>query len=148
MSEAKHTPEPWRAYKHEWCKTKGLVAKDGRVVIVEGRAGASECGGLSAANADRIVACVNAMKGIPDPQAFRDQSDAKDKMILEMADALYEASIIVSEQWYDRTGGMRPGTPFISTDRIGKSIVKTRKAIEAYSAMVEAKDRAAMGGGE
>lgn len=55
MNEPKHTPEPWR--------------KQGTGLIIGGRAEClAEC--YAAINADRIVACVNAMAGIPGPAAY------------------------------------------------------------------------------
>lgn len=66
----KHTPEPWRINKHS----------ETSVEIADGRTTAT-CGGYSnntnpnvhlenAANAARIVSCINALAGIENPAAF------------------------------------------------------------------------------
>lgn len=68
MSNMKHTPEPWRENsqgdaEHIYCERHGAIA-----TIPHGGLNRDE----HKANAQRIVACVNAMAGIEEPQAFRD----------------------------------------------------------------------------
>ena len=53
----KHTPEPWIAVGER-------VAGDGIII--------ASCGHGNAANAARIVDCVNAFEGIDDPQGYID----------------------------------------------------------------------------
>jgi hypothetical protein len=68
LVEYKHTPEPWQAI--DLCGFD--VHADGKLIAV-----VYPCGQQNAeireANARRIVACVNAMAGIEDPQLFMRQ---------------------------------------------------------------------------
>jgi hypothetical protein len=63
MSKQKHTPEPWKVTPHPY--GTGICRNNGRVL---GSA-------YSRADAERIVACVNAMEGIDDPADMRRQLD-------------------------------------------------------------------------
>jgi hypothetical protein len=56
MKKTKHTPEPWKSTGADQNDEYGVWSVDGRNCIAEG---------LTAANARRIVACVNACAGIP-----------------------------------------------------------------------------------
>jgi hypothetical protein len=87
MSEQKHTPEPWLAegeFKQVGCLVRGLSTEwVGYVVQLNAEKYRGEvCGFQSAtnidgikpnealANATRIVSCVNALAGIPNPAEF------------------------------------------------------------------------------
>lgn len=60
MKETEHTPEPWKA------KDGGLIGPTDRPSIAQVLSKGTEQGDeLARANARRIVACVNACKGIP-----------------------------------------------------------------------------------
>lgn len=74
MSETKHTPEPWRlAASHErsefGCEPE--IVGPAHVDVDECEFVAVVCEGLNAteANAHRIVACVNALAGVEEPEA-------------------------------------------------------------------------------
>lgn len=72
MSNMKHTPEPWEAYDNSvyW---EILSEGHSLVSVFDNRYHPVPVTKEStAANAARIVACVNAMAGIEEPQAFRD----------------------------------------------------------------------------
>lgn len=66
-----HTPEPWR-FNQEEMKIKGTGDFWGRDVIANfsPKMDYSRGMGTQFANAARIVACVNAMKGIDDPEQW------------------------------------------------------------------------------
>ncbi len=56
----KHTPGPWI-----------VNSGNGEIVTTERRIATTQVGGLyDVSNAERIVACVNALEGIDDPEAF------------------------------------------------------------------------------
>ena len=73
----KHTPEPWLVDPDE----PTIHAIDRRVLIADCRVTQVAATrpprepGVDDANADRIVACVNACAGIADPAALRKQRD-------------------------------------------------------------------------
>jgi hypothetical protein len=79
---SKHTPEPWEVWKHETILPSGSKVRSISVdqKIAEGKSDIAKCwynsNGLSleesAANATRIVACVNACAGIDDPSVIPD----------------------------------------------------------------------------
>lgn len=82
MSTPKHTPEPWAAsynglymeIEHEGFYFIAVFGND-HSPLTRGS-------NIQKANADRIVACVNALAGIEDPEAFVQQAKAainKDK---------------------------------------------------------------------
>jgi len=62
-----HTPEPW---KFEIRSAKVEIQPDIAVVYVQPSRYDSSLSKARVANAARIVACVNAMAGIPDPAAL------------------------------------------------------------------------------
>ena len=63
MTESKHTPEPWRLAVGNG--RRRVMAGSGSVTTaVDPRADDNR----ARANANRIVACVNGCKGIPDPE--------------------------------------------------------------------------------
>lgn len=88
MMDAKHTPEPWYCEPHRPGSGPGTVHDwtvlgNNRIVedddpefsgacatVVAKVLGNITAGGIPEANAARIVACVNAMAGIVDPEAF------------------------------------------------------------------------------
>jgi hypothetical protein len=57
MKKTKHTPEPWKSTGADQNDEYGVWSVDGRNCIAEG---------LTAANARRIVACVNACRSVSD----------------------------------------------------------------------------------
>lgn len=58
-----HTPEPWELDTHP----RDVISASGKFIArAQGRFGDD----AADANARRIVACVNALAGIPDPAAF------------------------------------------------------------------------------
>jgi hypothetical protein len=65
MTKYFHSPEPWKR------GTDGLIY-DANNDFVTDTCGTSLPEGVE--NQKRIVACVNAMQGIDDPQAFRNKS--------------------------------------------------------------------------
>lgn len=70
---SKHTPEPWRAEMNsvywEFQDTYGdLIGDTCASSASEPHHGCSLA--LGEANANRLVACVNALAGVPDPAAF------------------------------------------------------------------------------
>jgi hypothetical protein len=73
----KHTPEPWQAHAFEVYDQRNLIIADcgysEHEFTVEG----------CKANADRIVACVNAMSGIPDPAAFMEKLRGSNMVFFE-----------------------------------------------------------------
>jgi hypothetical protein len=77
MSETKHIPEPW-SQSDTWvfaADREFIAVAFGHKQFTNGRANAN-------ANAERIVACVNALAGIDDPEAFVKEAKAamqKDK---------------------------------------------------------------------
>lgn len=78
MSEMKHTPEPWALYPNSGIYTCDDIA-DARgdcIAAMDSRgalAGKDEIN----ANAARIVACVNALAGIHDPEAWVRERDVE-----------------------------------------------------------------------
>lgn len=89
-----HTPEPWeirgnRLFVPDTYKSIATVEvqKIGYgVEDVEGKA-----------NASRIVACVNAMAGITDPQAFRDSVDKLTELTKEAAEMIRQREERIKE---------------------------------------------------
>jgi hypothetical protein len=67
----KHTPEPW-VFNQEQMKIKGSGDYEGLTVIanVSPKMDYSRGSGTQCANAERIVKCVNACKGIENPEQF------------------------------------------------------------------------------
>lgn len=99
MSAAKHTPEPWRVAAWSSHAADSILAPidpsepteiNGQTVVQYGHAHVADCEGSlreggNEANAARIVACVNAMAGIPDPaQWIAEQSAAIEILSAEL----------------------------------------------------------------
>lgn len=64
MSEQKHTPEPWHQFAFEvYDDDNCIIADCGYAADVFGKEGMK-------ANAARIVACVNALAGIENPEEW------------------------------------------------------------------------------
>lgn len=61
MSESKHTPEPWSIDQDGT-----IMANDPNDTYISGKITLGDC--FSESNARRIVACVNAMAGMEDPE--------------------------------------------------------------------------------
>jgi len=78
MSETKHTPEPWNLIQYAQVYSKDRLIADCRSWIPSG---------IDTNNAERIVACVNACKGIPtevlsDPEySVKQELDSLDAQI-------------------------------------------------------------------
>jgi hypothetical protein len=72
---SKHTPEPWRVHFYNENVGYGIAAgpdiptqwPDKMVVEFGGTQDGDSQGVISKENAERVVACVNACKGLPDP---------------------------------------------------------------------------------
>lgn len=86
MSEQKWTKEPWwvdglRVESAAWsiCDMDWDYSGDGFDKFEE-----QEHKAVDAANADRIVACVNALAGIPDPAAFVSRVAAMEEALKEV----------------------------------------------------------------
>ncbi len=73
------SPEPWRWSLGCWENPESLVDRDGREVLSCREEPSSP---PSPEDAQRIVACVNALAGIPDPEKWV----ARAKDILQQAD--------------------------------------------------------------
>ena len=72
MSDAQHTPEPWEVGRNGW-QVYPRPELPGTIAAADERKQPSE----QVANAERIVACVNALAGIDDPEtALRELREA------------------------------------------------------------------------
>lgn len=76
-----HTPEPWEF-------TDRYFIKANEETICQFFNRYEEDYLFNEANANRIVACVNAMAGITDPQAFRDSVDELTELTKEAAEII------------------------------------------------------------
>lgn len=69
-----HTPEPWHLHPKDRYPRTICVLIDGREVQISEanipRIDVEDAVEMANANAARIVACVNALAGVPDPAAF------------------------------------------------------------------------------
>ena len=91
--ETTHTPEPWEVYSDKY---SSLVVK----AISEQKQNLVVSSGVNRADAQRIVACVNAMAGIEDPGAFMEvvkqlKLDAAERIMREnkeLKESLLETS--------------------------------------------------------
>jgi hypothetical protein len=63
--KAKHTPTPWHHTQHGSTGKPNILWSPSGTYI--GQVGVLEIDGPADANADRIIACVNACEGIDDP---------------------------------------------------------------------------------
>ena len=89
MSETKHTPEPWRIARYAYGEDSGAYVSAGPVLNSEKVIATlypysfyNMDADTANVNAERIVACVNALTGIDDPEAFVKEAKAalqKDK---------------------------------------------------------------------
>lgn len=82
MSELKHTPEPWETHNVYGSIAPGINSKKGDCVLVWKHKNDAFDTGLygnleqTQANADRIVACVNACAGKPNPERWIKEAES------------------------------------------------------------------------
>lgn len=109
----KHTPEPWRVdeYKNPCLMFASIEVDHGKVKFIASvyTTNHSEYGNETArANAERIVACVNACAGIHDPKeliegadiALRER-DALRKLLREVSDTIFANSDMNTPLWIE-----------------------------------------------
>lgn len=94
----KHTPEPW-AFNDEDFKIRGTGDIEGLTVIanLSPKMDYSRGKNTQWANATRIVACVNAMANITDPQAFRDSVDKLTAYVKEVDEIIRQKEERIKE---------------------------------------------------
>jgi hypothetical protein len=84
----KHTPEPWRLGKVGTVvadSSEGITIDGAKLDLAIHYFGGYLVGeSISTNNANRIVACVNAMEGIEDPQKFVDDRGMVSKAAIEL----------------------------------------------------------------
>ena len=103
-SESKHTPEPWRV------GIPGTVVSDSSEgITIRGGTGEEAvnffggnliCESVSVINAARIVECVNAMKGISDPEAFVRRAIELANTCKEQAEEIYKLKTQNDNKYY------------------------------------------------
>jgi hypothetical protein len=91
MSNTKHTPEPWAHVPHQSNDIALIQTSNGWHI---GELWTLDKEINSAANAGRIVTCVNAMEGIDDPKKLRETWDAIKHLEL---DAYHKAHEIIQQ---------------------------------------------------
>lgn len=82
MNELKHTPEPWRVGRHAVVADVPVVGGCSGTDDVDYYGGHLVCETVTEANAERIIACVNACKGI-NPEAVPDLLEACEALPLD-----------------------------------------------------------------
>ena len=85
----KHTPTPWR-FDHLKMKIKGTDDVNYMTIIANISPNMDYSRGMNTqrANAERIVACVNAMEGIENPEEFMKLQAAEIKRLNEMVELM------------------------------------------------------------
>jgi hypothetical protein len=107
----KHTPEPWQAYPDGMITSYGIIVAQVEVENAEDSPGTVE------ADANRIVACVNACQGIDDPAAAL----AAAREALEWSKAAMEA---LQDLW------RKKGYASIYADSAQTALTEARAALE------------------
>jgi hypothetical protein len=108
-----HTPEPWKVLPHE---SVVFIMAGGYANGTTPASAATPCVACCdrychgpadevQANGDRIVACVNALAGIPNPAAEMARLRAVEESWKELRRACSIASIAMKEAWSDSEGG-------------------------------------------
>jgi hypothetical protein len=100
VSEQKHTPEPWEYWNERSGEenTFNIQCVRGDIVAICDDHWDRRGDDTNEANAARIVACVNALDGIPDPAAFVERARAVEAERDELRNAAKEVLIGIGDK--------------------------------------------------